>query len=66
MRLRILGCHCSGLGRCCDTGLIPGAGTSTCSKFRKRKKKNKRETERKGRKKEKEEGKEAKGRDGWR
>ena len=29
-RLRIWGCHCSGLGHSCGTGLIPGPGTSAC------------------------------------
>ena len=29
-RLRIQHCHCSSLGHCCGTGLIPGPGTSTC------------------------------------
>ena len=28
--LRTQSCHCSDLGHCCDTGLIPGLGTSTC------------------------------------
>ena len=28
--LRIWRCHCSGVGHCCGTGLIPGLGTSTC------------------------------------
>ena len=28
--LRIQHCHCSGSGHCCDLGLIPGLGTSTC------------------------------------
>lgn len=28
--LSILRCHCSGPGRCCDTGWIPSQGTSMC------------------------------------
>ena len=27
--LKIQSCHCSGLGICCGTGLIPGSGTPT-------------------------------------
>ena len=37
--LRILHCHCKGLGRCCGVGSIPGPGTSTC--YRHSQKKNK-------------------------
>ena len=37
--LRTLHCHCSGSGRCCGSGLIPGLGTSTCCGCSKKKKK---------------------------
>ena len=36
--LRIQCCHSSGLGHCCDSGSIPGPGTSTCHRYRKKKK----------------------------
>ena len=45
--LRIWRCHCSGLGHCCGTGLIPGWGTSTCQGYaqkRRKKRQNVRET----------------------
>ena len=37
--LKILHCHCCGLGHCCGTGSIPGLGTSACHRHGQKKKK---------------------------
>ena len=39
--VRIQCCHCSGSGRYCDMGSIPGPGLSTCCGYSQRKKKKK-------------------------